>query len=67
MKKMSCYCDRCGKAFDEWDRQESFAIKYFVGYGSKYDGETIDMDLCCSCFDHIVDEIYARQKEWKVS
>lgn len=47
----------CGKQFDIWDEQENFGIHHLVGYGSKYDGERIEMDLCCDCFDKIIDTL----------
>ena len=48
-------CNVCGKDFDMWDEQEEFGLHYCVGYGSKYDGETINVDLCCECFDKLMD------------
>lgn len=49
-------CNMCGKEFDMWDEQESFGIyNYNVGYGSKYDGDIIRLDLCCECADKIID------------
>lgn len=49
-------CNMCGKEFDMWDAQESFGFYYHIGYGSKYDGEIIRCDLCCDCFDKMLDE-----------
>lgn len=50
-------CDLCGKEFDEFDKQEGFGLHYdSIGYGSKYDGETIDVDMCCDCFDKMIDD-----------
>lgn len=47
-------CNMCGKEFDLWDIQEGFGFDYSVGYGSKYDGEHIHIDLCCDCFDEMM-------------
>ncbi len=47
-------CNVCGKEFDEWDRQEKFGFDLWVGYGSKYDGEHLQADICCECFDQLM-------------
>lgn len=48
-------CDLCGKDFNEYDEQEGFGFHYNrVGYGSQYDGCEINIDLCCDCFDKIM-------------
>ena len=49
-------CNICGRDFDEWDEQEGFRLEYSVGYGSRHDGETIRLDICCDCFDELVDK-----------
>lgn len=49
-------CNMCGKDFDIWDNQEDFALYRNIGYGSKYDEHKIELDLCCNCFDKLVDE-----------
>lgn len=50
-------CDLCGKEFDEFDTQENFGLHYSdIGYGSKFDGETMDVDMCCGCFDKMINE-----------
>lgn len=52
------HCDMCGKQFDEFDRQESFGFHYpDVGYGSKFDNTSINIDLCCDCFDKMMDNL----------
>lgn len=48
-------CNCCGRPLSEWDMQENFHIHTSVGYGSKYDGEEIDLRMCCECFDYLVD------------
>ena len=47
-------CNLCGRPFDMWDIQEDYSIHKTCGYGSRYDMETIDLHLCCDCFDKIV-------------
>lgn len=54
MKK--CYCNLCGKEMDFWDIQEEFSIQSFnIGYGSKHDGDALELDLCCDCMDELID------------
>lgn len=49
-------CNMCGKEFDVFDTQERFRIyNPNIGYGSKYDGEALCLDLCCDCMDKIID------------
>lgn len=50
-------CDFCGKELDVYDTQENFGFHHHhIGYGSQFDGESIDIDLCCDCFDKMMDE-----------
>ncbi len=49
-------CNKCGKKFDVWDTQENFTIKSDLGYGTKYDGEKLDIKLCCNCMETLIDE-----------
>ena len=49
-------CNKCGKEFDIWDKQEDFSIYRVAGYGTKFDGSKIELDLCCECMEKLVDE-----------
>ena len=49
-------CNMCGKGFDIWDTQEDFSIYRSLGYGTKYDGDELQLDLCCDCMEKIIDE-----------
>ena len=40
-------CNRCGKELDFFDLQQDFSIHKKIGYGSIYDGCTVDYHLCC--------------------
>lgn len=54
-------CSICGKTFDEWDREQNFYLGFNPGFGSKYDaydGEPIDLHMCCECFDKMMDYVY---------
>ena len=53
-------CSICGKKFDEYDCQENHYIHNFFGYGSKYDMDELEVDLCCKCYDNIVDIILSK-------
>lgn len=54
MKK--CYCNLCGKEMNFWDIQEKFSIQSdYIGYGSKHDGDALELDLCCDCMDELID------------
>lgn len=50
-------CNMCGKEFDMCDEQEGRGVHDQFGYGSKFDGDCIDLDLCCECFDKVVELI----------
>lgn len=56
-------CTMCGKEFDMWDEQENFCFEHNVGYGSKYDMEKVNVNLCCDCFDKVMDMIIPMCKE----
>lgn len=47
-------CNICGQKLDFFDRQEDYTIKKSIGYGSMYDGDIVDLHICCSCFDKII-------------
>lgn len=53
----STRCNMCGELFDEWDYQENFGFDYHIGYGLRYDLNRIKLNLCCSCFDKVLDFI----------
>lgn len=48
-------CNKCGKVFDIWDIQSGFFIYKHLGYGTKYDGEYLNLDICCNCMEKIID------------
>lgn len=52
----------CDKEFNLWDDQENFGIHTRVGYRSKYDGDVIELDLCCDCFDIMIDKLIPKCK-----
>lgn len=48
-------CNKCGNRLNEWDIQEDFKIYSKLGYGTKYDGCELELDLCCKCMDELID------------
>lgn len=49
------HCNFCGTKLTTWDLQEDYTIHTTCGYGSSHDGDTVRLQLCCDCFDKIVD------------
>lgn len=62
MAKGKTLCNLCSKEFNEWDEQENFGIHTRVGYGSRFDGDNIDLDLCCECFDKLMGRLVSECK-----
>lgn len=48
-------CNKCGKDLDFWDEQQGFRIYGRMGYGTKFDGDYVSLDLCCSCIESFID------------
>jgi Fe2+ or Zn2+ uptake regulation protein len=57
MTKMSkiVICNKCGKTLGDLDIQENFSIHSQLGYGMKYDGYELELDLCCKCMEQIIE------------
>ena len=49
-------CDRCGQTHsaNDWYGPEILSFKQNFGYGSKYDQDVIDFDLCEECLFSIL-------------
>ena len=47
----------CGKELDDWDLNADFHFKRYIGFGSAYDLSIFEAQLCCKCFDKILDTI----------
>ena len=50
-------CTMCGKYFDLWDEREGFCLNRRIGYGSSHDGCQVKLQLCCGCFDRVLDMV----------
>ena len=49
-------CNICGNKFDFFDKQEAFRIYRELGYGTIYDGGTLELDICCKCMEKIIEK-----------
>lgn len=48
-------CNKCGKKLNASDIEENFSMYKIMGYGTKYDGEVLEMDFCCDCMEKLID------------
>lgn len=55
-------CNMCGKTFDFWDEMENLCFDNHIGFGSSYDLHHMKLNLCCQCFDKIIDWILPQCK-----
>lgn len=55
MVKTEVYCNKCGKKLDMWDVDANYSLYRYLGYGSKYDGNELKIDLCSECMDKLID------------
>ena len=44
----------CGKEMDDFDIQQGFGYHDRASYGSEFDCQSIDLDLCSDCMDAII-------------
>lgn len=50
-----CVCSSCGQVMvDLIDIQEGVVYSEYKGYGSNYDGEQIQKQFCCTCWDKVI-------------
>ncbi len=54
------FCNMCGRVFGVFDEQQAFSFDQDIGYGSKFDGMHLNLDLCCSCMDSIIEKCKIR-------
>lgn len=47
-------CNKCGQEMDFWDLQEDFSIHKAFGYGTRYDGYQLNLNLCCGCMESLI-------------
>lgn len=46
-------CNKCGKVIDRY--VEEYSMTNVMKYGSKYDGELVELDLCPECMDELIE------------
>ena len=51
-------CTMCGKKFDFCDKMADLNFERQIGYGSIHDGEKLELNLCCGCFDKLADILH---------
>lgn len=56
------YCNKCGSGIDKANERDCFSISSRIGYGSKYDGDSLELDLCYDCLDEILQIIIPKCK-----
>lgn len=50
-------CNVCGKDLSIYDEACGFYFDKRIGYGSKHDGDMVRIQLCCKCFDELLDTL----------
>lgn len=56
MSKGITRCNVCGNSIEQvFENQMIVSLHERIGYGCKYDGNTFDLDICCNCFDKLID------------
>ena len=48
-------CNKCGRALDMWDKISGMHVEMELGYGSKYDGDFLHLELCNKCLDELAE------------
>ncbi len=59
-------CSLCGKKFDKYDALGNNTICHNFGDGSKYDKQTLDIDLCNSCYDNLAEYLLLKMRKPKL-
>ena len=54
-KVLVCKCNICGKEIPDIER-DHFSIKGRIGYGSKHDGDELELDICNDCLDKLIEK-----------
>lgn len=52
---MSTICNICGKVLTKCEEKNHVKINQVMGYGSQFDGDRVDMDICNKCFDKLIE------------
>ena len=49
-------CNMCAKPLDIYDINENYTIHKKLGYGTRFDGDMLNLRLCCDCMESIIDD-----------
>lgn len=52
---MATVCNVCGKVLTRCEEKNHVKINQVIGYGSQFDGDRVDMDICNECFDKLIE------------
>lgn len=63
---ITCYCNKCGKKIDNYHVFIGLTATNSLGYGSKYDGDLLQLDLCTDCMDELIDACAITPVEEKI-
>lgn len=55
-------CNLCGKTVDEHMMECQFSIHTMMTYGSRHDGDLLDIDLCQECADKVIEALQEKCK-----
>lgn len=61
IREIAYRCNKCGNVFMQYEHNgeainvQGFAVFGDIGYGSKYDGESIRMRICQDCMDKLIE------------
>ena len=56
-------CNMCGKSYRlDPKREHHFTCSHEFGYGSRIDGDRLDLDICPKCEDEFADKVIAMCK-----
>lgn len=57
INKLHTYvCNKCNNEFDLYDIHNGIKIRKRMGYGSLYDEDTVELNLCTKCFDKLIND-----------
>lgn len=48
------YCNMCGKKMTGFEKSNAFNMSGVAKYGSRFDGERFEIDLCTECLDTLI-------------
>lgn len=60
-------CNMCGNKFNYEDESNNFSIRHRFGYGTKYDDDVLELDLCCECTEHFINQLVDECKIYPIN